>query len=285
MRLFLLTALTMTAFAANSVLTRLALTGTALGPGNFAAIRLASGAVMLMALVALRPRAAPLPLRARLPGAAMLALYVLGFSFAYVTLDAGVGALLLFGGVQITMFAGALVLRESIPPIRWIGAGIAFAGLAWVLWPAGRSAPDPLGAALMLAAALGWGLYSLIGRKARAPLDATAWSFALALPAGLVAAWAAPGSLDWAGVGLAVASGALTSGLGYALWYAVLPGLGATIAAIAQLTVPILAMAGGMVFLGEPVTLRFVLAATLVLGGVALSLVGLRGGVASAARR
>ena len=205
-----------------------------------------------------------------------LALYVLGFSFAYVTLDTGLGALLLFGGVQITMFVGALVLRESIPPIRWIGAGIAFAGLAWILWPAGRSAPDPLGAALMLAAALGWGLYSLIGRKARAPLDATAWSFALALPAGLVAAWAAPGSLDWAGVGLAVASGALTSGLGYALWYAVLPGLGATVAAVAQLTVPILAMAGGMLALGEPLTLRFVLAAALVLGGVGLSLTGLR---------
>ena len=276
MRLFLLTALTMTAFAANSVLTRLALTGTALGPGNFAAIRLASGAVMLMALVALRPRAAPLPLRARLPGAAMLALYVLGFSFAYVTLDAGVGALLLFGGVQITMFAGALVLREAIPPVRWIGAGIAFAGLAWILWPAGQGAPDPVGASLMLAAALGWGLYSLIGRKAGAPLVTTAWSFALALPAGLIAAWAAPGTLDGTGIGLAILSGAVTSGLGYALWYAVLPGLGATVAAVAQLTVPILAMAGGMLALGEPLTLRFVLAAALVLGGVGLSLTGLR---------
>ena len=276
MRLILLTALTLVAFAANSVLTRLALTGTGLGPGAFAAIRLASGAAVLMALVALRPRPAPRPLRIRLPGAAALALYVLGFSFAYVTLDAGLGALLLFGGVQITMFAGALVLREDIPPLRWIGAGIAFAGLAWILWPSGKSAPDPIGAALMLAAALGWGLYSLIGRKAGAPLATTAWSFTLALPAGLVAVWAAPGSLDAAGIGLAILSGAVTSGLGYALWYSVLPGLGATIAAVAQLTVPILAMAGGMLVLGEPLTPRFVLAAALVLGGVGLSLTGLR---------
>ena len=272
MRLFLLTALTMTAFAANSVLTRLALTGTALGPGDFAAIRLASGAVMLMALVALRPRAAPLPLRARLPGAAMLALYVLGFSFAYVTLDAGVGALLLFGGVQITMFAGALVLRESIPPIRWIGAGIAFAGLAWVLWPPGRSAPDPLGAALMLAAALGWGLYSLAGRGGTAPLKATAANFLLATP--LVALAVLPaglGSPQPEGIALAVVAGAVTSGLGYALWYAVLPGLGAQRAAVAQLTVPVIAIAAGALFLGERLSPAALVAAAVVLGGVALA--------------
>ena len=272
MRLFLLTALTMTAFAANSVLTRLALTGTALGPGDFAAIRLASGAVMLMALVALRPRAAPLPLRARLPGAAMLALYVLGFSFAYVTLDAGVGALLLFGGVQITMFAGALVLRESIPPIRWIGAGIAFAGLAWVLWPPGRSAPDPLGAALMLAAALGWGLYSLAGRGGTAPLKATAANFLLATP--LVALAVLPAGLGGTqpeGIALAVVAGAVTSGLGYALWYAVLPGLGAQRAAVAQLTVPVIAIAAGALFLGERLSPAALVAAAVVLGGVALA--------------
>ena len=284
MRLGLLTALTMTAFAANSVLTRLALVGTALGPGDFAFVRLLSGAAALMALVWLRSgaRAGAAPLSARLPGAAALALYLIGFSFAYRTLDAGVGALLLFGGVQITMFAGALVLREAVPPMRWIGAGVAFGGLAWLLRPAGATAPDPLGAVLMLAAALGWGLYSLIGRRASAPLVATGWSFLLALPVGAVAAWASAGPLDWAGVGLAAVSGAVTSGLGYALWYAVLPGLGASVAAVAQLTVPIIAMAGGMIVLGEPLTGRFVLAAALVLGGVGLSLAGVR---RAAARR
>lgn len=276
MRLFLLTALTMTAFAANSVLTRLALVGTALGPGDFAFVRLLSGAAVLMALVWLRGGAGTVPLVARLPGAAALALYVLGFSFAYRTLNAGVGALLLFGGVQVTMFAGALVLREAVPPVRWIGAGVAFAGLAWLLWPAGASAPDPLGAGLMLAAALGWGLYSLIGRRVSAPMAATGWSFLLALPAGAIAAWGSAGPLDWTGIGLAALSGAVTSGLGYALWYAVLPALGASVAAVAQLTVPIIAMAGGMVVLGEPLTGRFVLAAVLVLGGVGLSLAGVR---------
>ena len=202
----------------------------------------------------------------------MLALYVLGFSFAYVTLDAGVGALLLFGGVQITMFAGALVLREAIPPVRWIGAGIAFAGLAWILWPAGRSAPDPLGAALMLAAALGWGLYSLAGRGGTAPLKATAANFLLATP--LVALAVLPaglGSPQPEGIALAVVAGAVTSGLGYALWYAVLPGLGAQRAAVAQLTVPVIAIAAGALFLGERLSPAALVAAAVVLGGVALA--------------
>jgi drug/metabolite transporter (DMT)-like permease len=276
MRLAIITSLTMIAFAANSVLTRLALIGTDISPGDFAFIRLFSGAAMLVALVAMRRRGPAVPIRSRLPGAVTLALYMLGFSFAYVTLDAGVGALLLFGGVQITMFAGALLLRETVPPLRWFGAAVAFTGLAWLLWPTGGTAPDPLGAALMLAAALGWGIYSLIGRTARAPLETTAWSFALAVPAGLVAALLSAGPLDLPGTGLAAISGAVTSGLGYALWYSVLPGLGATIAAVAQLTVPILAMAGGMLVLGEPLTLRFALAAALVLGGVGVSLVGTR---------
>ncbi|MCB1339000.1 MAG: DMT family transporter [Maritimibacter sp.] len=276
MRLVLLTALTMAAFAANSVLTRLALVETALSPGDFAFVRLASGAAMLLALARLRGAGTrtPVPLRARLPGAATLALYMLGFSFAYRSLDACVGALLLFGGVQITMFAGALVARERVPPLHWIGAAVAFSGLVWLLWPRGTAAPDPLGAGLMIAAALGWGLYSLIGRRATTgPLETTGWSFLLAVPAGALAAWATAGPWDSAGVGLAVASGALTSGLGYALWYRVLPGLGASLAAVAQLTVPVIAMAGGMIVLGEPLTAHFAGSAALVLGGIGLSLV------------
>jgi len=208
----------------------------------------------------------------RLWGAATLALYVLGFSFAYVTLEAGTGALILFGGVQITMFAGALLAREQVPGARWIGAGVAFAGLLVLLWPLGGIAPDTQGAALMAAAAVGWGVYSLLGRGSANPLGATAANFALALPAGVLIFALLPDTVTARGAVLAVISGAVTSGAGYALWYSVLPRLAASVAAVAQLTVPVIAAAAGLVLLGEPVSARFAIAAILVLGGVIYSL-------------
>lgn len=273
MRLFLLTALTMLAFAANSILNRMALEDGATGPAAFAAIRLVSGALCLWLLVAWRRSGRGGGLRPfwHPGGAASLALYVLGFSFAYVTLPAGVGALILFGGVQITMFAGALLLREPVPARRWAGAALAFGGLAWLLWPAGGAAPDPLGAALMAAAALGWGIYSLLGRGATDPLGATAGNFVFAAPLGLILLAILPDSATAQGVLLAILSGAVTSGCGYALWYAVLPRLGAARAAVAQLCVPVIAAAGGLLLLGEGISLRFALAALLVLGGVLLA--------------
>ncbi len=272
MRLILLTVLTMFAFAANSVLNRMALIGDDTGPAAFALIRLASGALFLLFLVNLRGR----PAKWRAPNqfwrAATLALYVLGFSFAYLSLNAGIGALILFGGVQITMFIGALRAGETVPKIRWIGAGVAFAGLALLLWPVGAFAPDPAGVALMIAAAIGWGAYSLLGRGAGDPLGATAVNFTLALPVGLAMFLVFPDSITPTGAVLAVISGAVMSGAGYALWYTVLPRMPATTAAVAQLTVPVIAVAGGLVFLGEPLTLRFILATILVLGGVIISL-------------
>lgn len=272
MRLAALTALVMTAFAANSVLNRLALEPGTTGPASFALIRLASGATLLVLLVAMQGQAGTLKPRAgQLPGVLTLTLYILGFSFAYQTLPAGLGALILFGGVQITMFLGAVVAREPLPPLRILGALIAFAGLAWLMAP-GAARPDPMGFALMTAAALGWGLFSLIGRKAGAPLPTMTASFLWATPLGLMAFLLWPDTIDMRGATLAVISGAVTSGLGYALWYRVLPQIASSIAAVVQLTVPIIAMAGGMVFLSEPLTLRFTLAAALVLGGVALSL-------------
>ena len=273
-RLAALTAVVLVAFAANSLLNRLALVEGGIGPAAFACIRLAAGAAVLAALVCLRSGRVPLPGKGCAVGAGALALYMLGFSFAYLTLDAGLGALILFGGVQVTMFAGALFGHEPIPPRRWAGAGVAFAGLAWLLWPEGAGAPDPLGAALMAAAALGWGIYSLAGRGAADPLAATAGNFAMALPAALVTLVLAAdfGGATATGIGAALVSGAVTSGLGYALWYAVLPRLGATRAAVAQLTVPLIAVAGGVVFLGETPTMRMLLAGAVVLGGVALSL-------------
>lgn len=269
MRLFLLTSLTMVAFAANSVLNRLALDAGTSGPASFAAIRLVAGAAMLAVLAGwqnggLRWRTGPV-------GPASLALYVLGFSFAYVSLPAGVGALILFGGVQVTMFAGAILSGEAVPVPRWLGAGLSFAGLVYLMWPAGGAAPDPVGTALMVSAALGWGIYSLIGRGARDPLAATAANFLWAMPAGVAIWLIRPDGLDAAGAILAAISGAVTSGLGYALWYSVLPGLGASRAAVVQTTVPVIAIAGGILFLGEALSLRVVLASALVLGGVALA--------------
>lgn len=270
-RLFLLVAVTMTAFAANSVLNRMALADTGTGPAAFAALRLASGAAFLALLVGARGGLARIRGGVRPWAGAALLVYMLGFSFAYVSLDAGLGALILFGGVQITMFAGGLLAREAIPPRRWVGAGIAFAGLAWLLWPAGATAPQPAAAGLMLAAALGWGIYSLMGRGAGDPLALTGGSFLLATPPALALLAVVPDALTPAGAALAVVAGAVTSGLGYALWYAVLPGLAGSAAAVVQLTVPVIAMAGGVVFLGEVVTARAMIAAVLVLGGVAFA--------------
>lgn len=273
MRLILLTSLTMMAFAANSVLNRMALVGDLTGPASFALIRLASGAGFLLLLAGFRSgRKVPWRAPGRLWGVLMLTLYVLGFSFAYVSLETGVGALILFGGVQITMFAGALIARENVPLARWTGAAIAFGGLVVLLWPAGGIAPDPAGAVLMVGAAVGWGVYSLLGRGVSDPLGSTAANFALALPIGMAVFAIFPGEIALKGAMLAVISGAVTSGAGYALWYSVLPRLAASVAAVAQLTVPVIAVAGGLVFLGEPVSLRFVIAAVLVLAGIAVSL-------------
>ena len=272
MRILALTALTMIAFAANSVLNRAALADGDAGPAAFAAVRLVSGALCLVALVALRGGLPRLAGPGRAAGTLALALYMLGFSFAYVALDAGVGALILFGGVQITMFAGALILRERPPPARWIGSAIAFAGLAWLLWPGATGAPPVAGAALMIAAALGWGVYSLRGRRVTDPMQDTAANFLCAAPLALAVWLVIPDAIGPTGLALAILSGAVTSGMGYALWYSLLPRLTASFAAILQLSVPVIAVAAGVAFLGESVGPRVIAGAVLVLGGIALSL-------------
>lgn len=264
-------------FAANSILNRLALTGTGTGPASFAALRMISGAAMLVVLVALRDKALEALIsrvsdRGGWQMAATLLLYVLGFSFAYLSLDAGLGALILFGGVQITMLAGALIAGEKLTLRRQIGAGIAFTGLIWLLWPQGAAAPPLGGALLMLIAAFGWGLYSLLGRGAGDALGATAAAFMLASPAVLLLGVSLRDGLDVPGVALAILSGAVTSGLGYALWYSLLPKLEASAAGVAQLSVPVIAAVGGVLILHEPLSLRLIGASALVIGGVAWSL-------------
>lgn len=272
MNLFLLTALTMVAFAANSLLNRAALLDGAAGAADFAVLRVLAGALTLMVLARGAGWRALTPTPRRLSMAAGLAIYVLGFSFAYVALPAGLGALLLFGGVQVAMFAGAVLGGEPVPPRRWAGAAIALVGLVWLLWPAGAGAPDLGASVLMIAAALGWGYYSLAGRGAVDPTAETAANFFWAiLPAALVWVVAAQGIAPWPAI-LAVISGAVTSGLGYALWYAVLPQLGASRSAVAQLTVPVIAVLAGALLLAEPLTLRVLIAALAVILGVALSL-------------
>ena len=277
-RLIGLVALAMLAFAGNSLLNRAALAQGSIGPALFAAVRLGSGAVVLSGLVLARSGRVPVRTAGRAGDALALAVYVLGFSFAYRWLNAGIGALVLFGTVQVTMFGGALLQGEVLTGRRWIGAGVAFAGLVWLLWPGGAASIPMEGTALMAAAGVGWGIYSLRGRgvqevAAQDPTARTAANFVLAVPVALgVLIFAGVGEVSVRGILLAVVSGALTSGLGYALWYSVLPRLPASSAAVAQLTVPVIAMAGGLVLLGEVPSLRLVLAALLVLGGVGWSL-------------
>ncbi len=221
---------------------------------------------------------------ATLAGVAGLLIYLFGFSLAYGKLDAGTGALVLFGVVQVTMFAGALMAGDDVPARRWVGAGLALGGLVVLVAPVGGGWA---GFAAMAAAGLGWGLYSLAGRGAQDALGATAGNFALALGPGVVIALVVGvdvGAASLWGIGLAVLSGAVTSGLGYALWYAVLPALGAGRAAVAQLTVPLIAAAGGAALMGEAVGWRFALASVLVLGGVAWASLP-RGGLPKAASR
>lgn len=271
LRLFLVTALAMTAFAANSVLARLAMATGEAGPWSFTLLRLVSGAVVLSLIVS--PRRA-IGSGSWASGAALL-LYAAAFSLAYLTLATGTGALILFAIVQITMIGWGILQGERLAAARWAGLGLALGGLVWLLLP-GLEAPPLIGALLMSAAGVGWGIYSLRGRGADQPTVLTAGNFAracvlaivIAGPALLLSGEASP-SIE--GIVYALASGAITSGLGYAIWYAALRDLSASLAAIAQLTVPAIAAIGGMVFLSEPLTLRFVIATGLILGGVALA--------------
>lgn len=278
MRLFLLTALTMIAFAANSVLNRMALAGGTIDAATFGSVRLLAGALMLGGVCVLLRGGIRLRGPGRLAGVLSLLVYIYGFSSAYRGLDAGLGALILFAVVQITMFAGGIVARETMPGRRWFGAGLALGGLTWLLWPGAGPQVSILHGVLMVAAGLGWGIYSLTGRRAGDALMATAANFIWAAPLGVALGFVLPAGPEGMlagsdGVLLAILSGAVTSGLGYALWYTVLPRLPASVAAVAQLTVPVIAMGGGMAFLGESLSVQFVAAAALVLGGVAVSVI------------
>ena len=271
MRLISLTALTMFAFAANSILTRMAIEGGHIDASSFAAIRIVAGAVALTMILTVRGGGLPLFEGARIVGALSLAGYMIGFSLAYATLDAGLGALILFGVVQVTIFVyGAL--RGAVPSTRQMsGASLAFIGLVIALWPSEGSASSVSGTVFMVIAGLGWAAYTLVGRGATNPLAATAANFVLAMPLLLILLVGQSLNANIIGVGLAILCGAVTSGLGYSLWYSVLPKMTSTTAAIVQLSVPILAIVAGAVFLGEAVGAVIVVSAALVVGGIALA--------------
>jgi drug/metabolite transporter (DMT)-like permease len=203
----------------------------------------------------------------------MLFTYMVFFSFAYLSLSAGTGALLLFGAVQLTMFVVALRRGETFPALAWIGLGLAAAGIVYLVSP-GVTAPDPLGAGLMIVAGIAWGFYSLLGRSASNPLESSASNFILSVPLALAVSLAFAGEfhISTRGLALAVASGVLASGLGYVIWYAALRGLKATSAATVQLSVPVIAAIGGVIFLAEDVTPRLVVASFATLGGISLVL-------------
>ncbi len=268
-RIIALTTLAMIAFAGNSLLCRAALEHTSIDAASFTTIRLISGAVMLWLVVRIR--------RGTRTGggnwvsAFALFAYAAGFSFAYVSLPAATGALLLFGAVQATMIGHGIWTGERLRRLQLVGLMLAFGGLVGLLLP-GLSAPPLYGSILMLGAGIAWGIYSLRGKGAGDPTRVTAGNFLRAAPiaAALSLLMLNGTSLDNAGFWYAVSSGALASGMGYAIWYTALPELKATNAATVQLSVPVIAALGGIAFLGEPITLRLVLASVAILGGIAL---------------
>lgn len=264
-----LTVLALLAFAGNSLLCRAALQHTPIDAASFTTIRLVSGAVVLWLLVQVTRREATG--RGSWPSALALFAYAAAFSFAYVNLPAGTGALLLFGSVQTGMIGWGLAKGERFATLQWAGLLVALAGLVGLLLP-GLSAP-PLGAALlMVTAGLAWAVYSLRGKGAGDPLRVTAGNFVRTVPVALAMSLLFINSarVDAAGALYAVASGAITSGIGYAIWYTALPHLKATSAATVQLSVPVIAAVGGILWLDEPLTLRLVLASAAILGGIAL---------------
>jgi len=271
-RTLVLTGIAMLALAANPLLCRMALGAGHIDAASFTGIRVIAGAAMLKLLVTWTRRGGD---RKPVDWRAVVTLfgYMIFFSFAYLSISVGTGALILFGAVLLTMFTVALQSGERFSSLSWAGLAMAIAGLVYLVSP-GVTAPEPVGAALMAVAGVAWGMYSLLGRGEADPLGTTADNFLYAVPLAVavnVFFWSDVHT-SWYGVTLAILSGAIASGLGYVLWYAVLAGMPATRAATAQLSVPVIAALGGVVLLSEPVTLRLIVASVATLGGIALVL-------------
>ncbi len=267
-----LTTLTMIAFASNSLLNRLALGKQEIDATSYTTLRLTSGAIMLFIIASLQKKSSEAALRGGWLSAAFLFLYAIAFSFAYLSLTAGTGALILFGSVQVTMIVVALSRGERPQLWEWLGLCLALGGLVYLVLP-GLAAPSLLGSALMTIAGIAWGFYTLRGRGSQNPLAETAGNFAYTVPMVLLLRLLTWNNIHFSnqGILLAILSGAIASGVGYVMWYAALPGLTTTRAAIVQLSVPMIAAWGGVAFLSEHVSARLLLAGALILGGIALS--------------
>ena len=270
--LSVLTFFTLVAFAANSILCRLALGHEAIDAASFSTLRILSGALVLWLIVARPHKGNTLSGHGNWTSGLMLFLYAVPFSFAYVSLSAGTGALILFAAVQATMILAGVRMGERPGPLQWSGLGLAGAGLVYLLSP-GLTAPSPVGSAFMALSGIAWGIYSVRGRGVTDPFRATAGNFARAVPFALATSVVliAEVRISTAGAVLAIVSGAVTSGLGYVAWYWALRGLTTTKASIVQLAVPVLAALGGAVVLSEAITLRLVIASVGVLGGVGVA--------------
>lgn len=288
MKTALLTFLALLAFAGNSVLCRLALNGPVIDAASFTWIRLLSGAVTLLAILAIThlrqnpTKSSPIPDSSATKGSwgasFMLFVYALCFSYAYISLETGTGALILFAAVQITMIGISLFRGHKLHLIEALGTAITFAGFVYLMSP-GVSAPALSGLVLMSLAGIAWGIYTLAGKSSANPLSDTAYNFARTTPMLLVviALSTRDSQLSFEGIWLAVVSGALTSGLGYTIWYLALRGLTALQAAVVQLLVPVIAAFGGVVFASESPSFRLMLASALVIGGILLVILGKHG--------
>ncbi len=270
-----LTLLALVGFASNSVLCRLALGGGAIDAANFTAIRLLSGAVTLWGIMMCRRGKTKLRSPGRGVPTLMLFVYAVAFSYAYLTLDTGTGAIILFGSVQVTMMLCDVAAGNRPRPVEWAGLFLALAGFVFLLLP-GATAPSPAGFSLMALAGIAWGIYTIAGRRESAPLAGTARNFIGCLPFAVVLFWLgrAEGHISTEGALWAVLSGGLASGVGYAIWYKALGGLSVVQAAVVQLLVPVIAAVGGVVFLAEGLTARLIGSGLLISAGILMVVLG-----------
>ena len=268
--------LTMLAFSGNALLTRAALASYNMDPELVLLLRVSAGAITLLLICYLKKYSLKILSNLHLKTAVALSLYLVSFSYAFTGLETGIGVLIQFGVVQLVMFASSFLSDQKVPKNKTIGAIIAFTGLIYLLWPSGDFTLNFESSVLMAIAGMAWGIYSVLGKKAESAIAATTASFLISTPICLIFVLLLPNNPDfsWSNKGalLAIASGSITSGIGYALWYYVLPKIPSTNAAVSQLSVPLIAAAGGMIFMQELITLKFVLSCVLVLGGIALTI-------------
>jgi drug/metabolite transporter (DMT)-like permease len=271
----LLTALALIAFAANSVLTKMALGKNTIDASGFTIIRLLSGAIVLLVILKISKNKTSSFKKGSWFSSSMLFLYAIAFSFAYNSLDTGTGALILFGAVQITMITISAINGNRLHSSEWIGVIIAFLGFVYLILP-GVTAPSIIGFILMSIAGVAWGIYTLNGKSSKYPLMDTTYNFIRTIPLLVILLIIVYNNINYTkeGIWLAVISGGLTSGIGYTIWYIALGGLSATQAAVVQLLVPVIAAFGGVVFISEKITLRLSLASFMILGGILIVVIG-----------